>query len=148
MSSYIPDALRLLVAERAKFCCEYCLFSQADAFHKFHIDHIISIKHGGPTEVENLAYACQFCNRNKGSDVGSFLLAENQFVRFYNPRIDQWLDHFFIENGQILPYTQIAKATVKGFNDPESVTDRIMLIQAGVFLPFKRKPQRFSPQGF
>lgn len=136
MSQYISDSLRLLVAKRANYQCEYCLIAQADTFHTCHIDHIISIKHGGEAEDQNLAFACQFCNRNKGSDVGSYLFNSNKFVRFYDPRKDKWLDHFYIENGLILPKTEIAKATIKilNFNDPEAVIDRQLLIQAGRYL--------------
>ncbi|WP_293070798.1 HNH endonuclease [Okeania sp. SIO2B3] len=68
---YISEKLRNQVASRADFLCEYCLISEEDTFLGFQIDHIISIKHGGATEVDNLAYTCTFCNRNKGSDLGS-----------------------------------------------------------------------------
>lgn len=133
MSQYISDSQRLLVAKRANYKCEYCLIAQADTYHTCHIDHIISIKHGGITENQNLAFACQFCNRNKGSDVGSYLFDTENFVRFYNPRKDKWPDHFYIENGFILAKTKIAEATIKilNFNDPEVVIDRRLLIQTG-----------------
>lgn len=135
MSMYISDYLRALTAKRAQYACEYCLISQEDAFHNFHIDHIISIKHGGPTVEDNLAFACSFCNRNKGSDVGSWLFTSRKFVRFFNPRKDNWIDHFYIENGLILSKTEVGEATVKilNFNDPELVIDRKMLIQAGAY---------------
>ena len=83
MSSYIPESLRTLVARRANFTCEYCLISQEDTFHTCQIDHIISIKHGGQTVEDNLAFACQFCNRNKGSvgcGVLSFLFTKLRAV--------------------------------------------------------------------
>lgn len=133
MSQYISDNLRSLVANRAHFACEYCLISQEDTYHTCQVDHIISIKHGGQGTEDNLAFACQFCNRNKGSDVGSYLFSTQQFVRLFNPRTDLWSDHFFLENGAILPKTEIAEATVKvlNFNDPEAIIDRRLLIQAG-----------------
>ena len=62
MSRYISDKLRALVAHRAGFRCEYCRLLAEDAFFRFHIDHIVSVKHGGETVEENLAYACQICN--------------------------------------------------------------------------------------
>lgn len=114
MSQYISESLRNLVAVKANFACEYCLLSQEDSFHTFHIDHIISIKHGGQTTPENLAFACQVCNRNKGSDVGSFIFDSGVFVRFYNPRIDKWNDHFHLEDGHILPNTDIGKGKSNG----------------------------------
>ncbi len=57
MSQYIPDALRRLVAERGHHRCKYCRLSTIDSFFAFHIDHIISWKHGGATTEDNLAYA-------------------------------------------------------------------------------------------
>ena len=78
MSRYISDEVRQLVANRANFCCEYCLFPEIHSFFSFHIDHIISVKHIGMTELENLAYACPYCNRNKGSDIASVLLPQRE----------------------------------------------------------------------
>lgn len=133
MSFYVPETLRLLVSQRAKLACEYCLLHQDDAFHSFHIDHIISLKHGGQTAQENLAFACPFCNRNKGSDVGSYLFSKERFVRFYHPRNDRWNAHFYLERGGIYPKTEIGEATVKilHFNAPDFIVDRRLLIQAG-----------------
>jgi hypothetical protein len=61
MSSYVSTALRRLVAARADALCEYCLAHEDDAVFGCEVDHIISEKHGGATEAENLAYACAFC---------------------------------------------------------------------------------------
>jgi 5-methylcytosine-specific restriction endonuclease McrA len=69
MSRYISTELRDFVSKRAKNQCEYCLISDEFSYLTFHIEHIISLKHGGKTEVENLAYACPICNVNKGSDL-------------------------------------------------------------------------------
>jgi hypothetical protein len=80
MSSYVSAALRRLVAVRADCLCEYCLMHEDDAVFGCEVDHIISEKHGGPTEAENFAYACTFCNRAKGSDIGSMVLRTGAFV--------------------------------------------------------------------
>ena len=88
MGSYLSPALRRLVAVRADFLCEYCLIDENDTFFGCEVDHIISEKHGGATEADNLAYACAFCNRAKGSDIGSILPQRGTFVRFFNPRTD------------------------------------------------------------
>src|SRR6185295_6548774 len=71
MASRIPAQLRRLVADRAEHLCEYCLVHQEDRGFGCQVDHIISEKHGGQTDANNLAYACAPCNRAKGSDVGS-----------------------------------------------------------------------------
>ena len=136
MSQYISEAIRKQVSIRANFRCEYCLISQDDTFHTCHIDHIISIKHGGQTITSNLAFACQFCNRNKGSDVGSFMFESQSFVRFFNPRTDVWAGHFSLEDGMIIGKTEIGKATVKilDFNAVDQVIDRKLLMEAGRYL--------------
>ena len=72
MSSYVSAELRRLVASRANGLCEYCLIHESDAYLGCQVDHIISEKHGGPTESANLAYACACCNRAKGRDPGLF----------------------------------------------------------------------------
>lgn len=90
MSRYISTYIKQQVMLRAKSCCEYCLLHQSDAYFTFQIDHIISLKHGGSTNLDNLALSCILCNRNKGSDIGSVLLPQRAFIRFYDPRIDMW----------------------------------------------------------
>ena len=85
MSSYVPAALRRLVRTRADSLCEYCLIHEDDAFFGCEVDHIISKKHRGQTEADNLSYACAFCNRAKGSDIGSVARASGRFTRFFNP---------------------------------------------------------------
>jgi 5-methylcytosine-specific restriction endonuclease McrA len=94
MSSYVSAALRRLVAVRADLLCEYCLVHEDDAVFGCEVDHIISEKHGGATDAGNLAYACAFCNRAKGSDIGSIVPGTGHFVRFFNPRTDRWAEHF------------------------------------------------------
>lgn len=108
MSRYIPTYLRILVAERALFRCEYCRLFEIFSFYTFQIEHIISLKHSGKTIAKNLAYACPFCNVNIGSDIATVLEDTLQPIRIYNPRVDKWDDHFAIEtSGLIIPKTDI-----------------------------------------
>lgn len=133
MSRYLDDKKKENIAKRASYKCEYCLIHKDDTFFPCQIDHIISIKHGGGNDEENLAYSCIYCNRNKGSDLGSVLLPDTTLVRFYNPRIDQWHDHFSIEEGMIIGKTAIGKVTIKvlGLNTPERVLERQELQAVG-----------------
>ena len=135
MSSYINDDLRHLVATRADYLCEYCLIAEADTFFSCQVDHIISLKHGGGTEPENLAYACAFCNRHKGSDIASITLETGRLVRFYNPRADRWADHFRLNGDVIEPLTEIGEATARilGFNSRERIFEREALIKASSY---------------
>lgn len=84
--TYISEALRKQVEDRANDTCEYCLIPIEETYFGGEIDHIISLKHNGQTILENLSLACQPCNRNKGSDLGSNAPATNILTRFYNPR--------------------------------------------------------------
>ena len=129
MSSYVSAALRRLVAVRADFLCEYCLIHEDDAVFGCEVDHIISEKHGGPTDAENLAYACTFCNRAKGSDIGSMVLRTEAFVRFFNPRIDHWAEHFALDGIQILAHSDIGEVTARilEFNHSDRLLERQVL---------------------
>ena len=80
MASEVSDALRHRVAERAYRVCEYCLVHEDDLYHGCEVDYIHSLKHGGPTRADNLAFACFHCNRNKGTDFGSISPSVSEFV--------------------------------------------------------------------
>jgi hypothetical protein len=126
------------VAVRADHLCEYCLVHEDDMYFGCQVDHIISEKHGGATEANNLAYACVFCNRNKGSDVGSILLplSGGAFSRFFNPRVDAWASHFTLHEADgvtIRPLTDIGEVTARifAFNTAERLLERRALLAVG-----------------
>ncbi|RYZ86892.1 MAG: HNH endonuclease [Proteobacteria bacterium] len=124
--SYISVRLRNEVASRASFCCEYCLIDELKTGLFCEVDHIIGVKHNGPTSNSNLAYACFNCNRNKGSDIASIDWDSNEIIRFYNPRSDIWAEHFRFEGFHIVATTQIGKvtATIFRFNDRNRLLER------------------------
>lgn len=140
--TYISADLRRLVAGRARFCCEYCLLHERDTMFGCHIDHVISEKHGGPTDESNLAYACASCNRAKGSDVGSLIVLPTGtvFCRFFNPRTDLWDSHFPLSSADgitTLSATDIGTVTVRilGFNVTERLLERESVFAAGGYPP-------------
>lgn len=130
MSSYIPDDLRESVRSRAKNCCEYCLVHEDDEFLSHEIDHIISEKHRGQTESENLCLSCFSCNRHKGTDIGSLDIETRFFTRLYNPRTDNWATHFRLNEAEIIPLTAIGRVTVflLNMNSLERIAKRRELI--------------------
>ena len=67
----IEASLRESVRSRAANLCEYCGISERLTLAEHEIDHVIAVKHGGQTVVENLALCCAVCNRFKGSDIAS-----------------------------------------------------------------------------
>jgi hypothetical protein len=116
------------------------LVHESDTYLGCQVDHVVSEKHGGVTEIGNLALACTLCNRAKGSDVGS-LTDDGVFVRFFNPRMDRWEDHFRLRGSVIEPQTAIGEVTAKilGLNVAERLMERELLQQIGRYPPARRK---------
>lgn len=137
MSRYISVKTRRFVRERAAQCCEYCLVPELFSFIGYEIDHIISLKHGGSNDAENLAWACAICNYNKGTDIGTILIPANKIIRFFNPRTDVWTEHFGASGPMILPKTEIGEGTAKifRFNHIDRLLERESLANAGLFPP-------------
>lgn len=127
-TTYISVELRRLVIARAESLCEYCLIHEDDTFFGCEVDHIISEKHGGPTQESNLALACLTCNRNKGSDIASLAPGTTTLVRFFNPRTDRWSDHFRLDSDGITIMTRTdtgeATARIFGFNTDGRLLER------------------------
>lgn len=134
MSRYVSVKDRQAIRERANFVCEYCLAYEGFSFVKFQIEHIISIKHGGLSTLDNLALACFICNSCKGSDLGTFI-HDDKLIRFFHPRKDKWSDHFELSGSSILPKTEIGKATIKilKLNDTQRLMERNALIISNNF---------------
>jgi hypothetical protein len=95
---------------------------------------MISLKHGGSTEPDNLAYACALCNRAKGSDIGS-IATSGELTRFFNPRTDRWSEHFRLDGAKIEPLTAIGEVTVRifGFNESARLHEREEMIRFGTY---------------
>lgn len=124
--TYIPVALRRLVEERAKRLCEYCLLPADITFFPHEIDHVIAEKHGGETNADNLAFTCWRCNRHKGSDLGSFDPQTGAFSFLFNPRTQQWDEHFKSEELQIVGLTSEGRTTAQllQLNSDERLAER------------------------
>jgi 5-methylcytosine-specific restriction endonuclease McrA len=85
-------ATRRLVRKRSGRRCEYCRIHEDDEPFAFHLEHIIPKKHGGKDHHSNLAWSCQHCNLGKG--VGLVVRLRGKIVPLYNPRRQDWIDHF------------------------------------------------------
>jgi hypothetical protein len=132
---HIPDKLRATVRERANACCEYCHVPEIGAFFPHQPDHIVATQHGGPTNLENLAFACIQCNRLKGPNIASVDPETFECVRLFNPRTDRWVEHFQMDDGRIVPLTSVARATAAllHFNDTDREATRRKLLRAGQY---------------
>ena len=138
--TYVPTSLRRLVRDRARERCEYCLFPDAVGFYPHEIDHVVAEKHGGATEVANLAYTCWRCNRHKGTDLGSFDPATHDFSLLYHPRPQSWPEHFALHGAQIEGLTAVGRTTARllQFNSAERLAERQALLENGHLLePFQ-----------
>jgi hypothetical protein len=131
--TYINAELRQSVIERAGDCCEYCRISQEDNRFTFHVDHIISEKHEGVTEIDNVFLSCPYCNTYKGSDIGSIDRETSELTSFFNPRIHYWNDHFELDGASIEPLTPEGRVTVRmlRLNSDERLMERDGLLQLG-----------------
>lgn len=132
---YIPRALSRLVSERADYRCEYCLLPEEFSTFSHEPDHIIPLKHNGSTTADNLALACYWCNRLKGSDLASLDPQTDQITPLFNPRQQNWSDHFRLDGAAIMSLTPEGRATAAllKFNRADRLTARQVLFEAGYY---------------
>ena len=100
----------------------------------FQIDHIISLKHRGPSEAANLALSCYNCNAYKGPNIAGIDIDTKEITRLFHPRRDQWNEHFRWDGPYLAGRTTIARTTIDvlSINLPERVGLRRTLIDIGV----------------
>jgi hypothetical protein len=125
------------VRRRARGRCEYCLIHEDDSYARHQLDHITASRHGGETTLQNLALACFLCNRHKGSDLAALDPSTGDVVRLFDPRRQQWHDHFALQEALIIPLTSTGRVTASllRFNAPERVIERRELLRAGRYQP-------------
>jgi hypothetical protein len=125
--------VRREVVRRAGNRCEYCRIHQDDAASRHQVDHVIAEKHGGQTDLDNLALSCLPCNRRKSSDIGAIDPESGQFVRLFDPRTQNWSEHFRFVADRIVGLTAEGRATIEfmQFNSAERLQERAELIRLG-----------------
>jgi 5-methylcytosine-specific restriction endonuclease McrA len=92
--TYIPQALRDLVAAQARHRCGYCLTAEAIVGTPMELDHLIPESLGGLTEEANLWLACSLCNDHKNDRIAGLDPISGEVVRFFDPRRQVWGEHF------------------------------------------------------
>lgn len=123
----LSDRQKQAVRERASNCCEYCRLAQSGSFARFHVDHIIALKHGGTDADDNLCLACPECNAHKGENVAALDPQTSNPTRLYHPRQQMWGDHFKLQtDATIIGLTPEGRTTVAvlRYNDEERVKQR------------------------
>lgn len=113
MTSTVPPALRALVVERAQNRCEYCGLSQVGQEATFHVDHVVPRASGGVTEESNLALACVGCSLHKAARQEGLDPATGTDAALFNPRTQNWSDHFVVEGVWIVGTSSSGRATIE-----------------------------------
>jgi len=98
------------VRDRAAGLCEYCRLPESLSKLDFALDHVRARQHGGRTRTANLAFACGFCNRHKGPNVAGVDPKTGRLTALFNPRTQQWADHFKWLGPRILGLTSVGRA--------------------------------------
>ena len=114
----MDQATRALIWQRAGDHCEYCLIPQeATPFFTFHIEHVIAKQHVGDTDdPAGLALACNRCNAYKGPNISSVDPDTGDIVPLFNPRQDDWDDHFTVSGGEVIGVTPTGRVTARLLN--------------------------------
>ncbi len=134
------DSLKLFVAQRAQWCCEYCLTRADHSSDPFAIEHLIPRVLGGTDEPDNLAFSCLGCNNFKFTAIEALDAVSGLVVALFNPRSSIWDEHFlWTENySNVEGITPMGRATVQRLrlNRPGLTNLRIALAVAGKHPPF------------
>ena len=109
---------RKLVRNRADDRCEYCRLPQKAVDATFHVDHVIARQHIDDEEhdLSCLALACDRCNLHKGTNISSVDPDTRRVVTLFNPRQDEWSEHFRFEEAIVEGLTATGRATVRLLN--------------------------------
>lgn len=105
------------------------------------VDHVIPLRLGGETVLENLTLCCYRCNEFKGDRVRAIDSESAVAVALYNPSLESWHKHFgWSDDGlRILGKTVNGRATVDALrlNNEWIVSARRIWIAAGLHPPLE-----------
>jgi HNH endonuclease len=103
-----------LVAERARYRCEYCQAPEAIFNLSFEVEHIVPRSKNGEDNEANWALACRACNLYKSNQLEGLDDVTNRVARLFNPRQDIWTNHIRVdlESGAMVGVTAIGRVTI------------------------------------
>lgn len=124
---------RAAVRVRAGDRCEYCLLRQEHVEFSHHIEHIVAKQHGGDDRPENLALSCARCNAFKGPNLSGIDPDTGELVPLFNPRRDEWEEHFVFRGAWIDGLTPVGRTTVSvlAMNETRRLEIRALLLAEG-----------------
>jgi hypothetical protein len=125
------------VEARAGERCEYCRMHQSLQGATFHVEHTVPRSRGGAADLANLAWACPACNLHKSDRVEAVDPESGVIVPLFNPRRDDWSEHFRWQGYQIVGFTSVGRATVfvLSLNHPRRLMIRKAEEMFGLFPP-------------
>lgn len=111
---HVSKALRRKVAVQARHRCGYCLSAEVMTGIPCDVDHINPVSVGGQSEEDNLWLVCSPCNHRKSDRTSAKDPLTGKSVRLFNPRQDDWTDHFVwaVDGLLMVGTTAIGRATV------------------------------------
>lgn len=135
--SKISEKLKNKIRRQAKNRCGYCLLSQTLNPTLLEIEHLLATANGGTDDEENLWLACRLCNGYKGVQAEAIDLKSGKKVSLFNPRTQDWNEHFSWNEEKIVGKTACGRATVQALklNNDIILPVRKKWISTGWFPP-------------
>jgi len=139
MTLYISVELRKQLYADAGRHCGYCLSPERLTGMPLEVEHLWPVSAGGLTIRDNLWLSCHRCNLHKGDRTQALDPQSKQMVALFNPRLQNWFDHFnWSPDGTlILGQTEVGRATVitLQLNNPHVIEARYFWVEAGWWPP-------------
>jgi hypothetical protein len=128
-----------VVAKDANFRCGYCRCPQQVLPYRLEIEHLLPISLGGTNDRGNLWLSCHRCNKLRSNRMQVRDPLTSSEVPIFNPRWDNWEEHFVWEHGGLL----IVGSTARGrgtvvaleLNDRYHLSARTVWIAARLYPP-------------
>lgn len=126
----ITDETRAAVRQRANFTCEYCRLKEADIPARLTMDHYQPQSKDGTDSLDNLVYACVWCNQRKQA----YWPESTTDLPLWNPRQSSSLDHFVFQ----------ADGTVNAISDVGAFTIQRLQLNRSTLVAYRRRKQLFD----
>jgi hypothetical protein len=135
--SEISKILEAKIRQQSKNRCGYCLLPQKLISYKLEIEHIFPKFLGGENIEENLWLACRRCNLIKGVKTHGFDTVTFEIVKLFNPRNQNWTEHFDWDKTRIIGKTPCGRATIDALelNNEIHLKPREFWKLTGIFPP-------------
>jgi hypothetical protein len=127
------------MAHAAGDACGYCRAPQRALPYRLEVEHLLPSSRGGGDERANLWLSCHKCNKLRSNHIAGTDPLTLEEVALFNPRRDNWPDHFAWQQDGLLIVgrTAIGRATVATLhlNDTYHLSARGVWILAGIYPP-------------